>query len=476
MKESYVKHTTSQIDLACKDKLGWDVILFFALYVISPSYCAIELSSRLPLITVSRAVLMIMLLMLLVRRREDFFALRKGNIRQLNFGLTGDKFLRWGMLIYFILLIICDIALLPADFGEALKAMFVVIAESYMLVWILTLVLDTREKLLTALQVLVAASGVTALVATVGCILDGNPFYYLDTVHREMLMASFYRLGMLRAEAGFGHPVFYGAFCAIITPINMYFVENSDQKWEKRLFSACLTMNIVGLVLSNSRGSMVAFGFLLILVTIARVIKKEFKPFFLTYLPIGIAALVILAAVSLISPAGLKFLQGIVYSLIDSFFSGTVSPDEIGDSSVISYGENASGMVSRYVQFTGILWTLARKPLFGFGSNAHVRGLISYQLEGYWIPTDTFDVGLVAIICQYGIIGLLGYTALFGTLAGTVLSRKYRQDPLMRSLALAFVTYLVCLITIASLDKMFWVLIAAIVCLVNILRREENGG
>ena len=113
--------------------------------------------------------------------------------------------------------------------------------------------------------------------------------------------------------------------------------------------------------------------------------------------------------------------------------------------------------------------------MFGFGSNAHTRGLIYYEWEvGNWVQTDTFDVGLVAIICQYGIVGLLGYIALFGSVAMTVLSKKYRQDPLMYFLMLAFVTYLLCLITISSLDKMLWVLIAAIVCLVNILRKEES--
>lgn len=466
-----MKRVTNQSDIACRDKLGWDVILFFALYIISPSYCAIELSSRLPLITVSRVLLVTMLFMLVIRRSEDFYALRKGNVRQLNFGLTGDRFLRWGMLIYFILLVICDIALLPADFGEALKAMLVVIVESYMLVWILTLVLDTREKLLTALQILVVSSGVTALIATVGCVLDGNPFHFLNTVQREMLMYSYYRLGMLRAAAGFGHPVFYGAFCAIISPINMYFVENSEKQWKKWLFSVCLLMNIVGLVLSNSRGSLVAFGFMMIVVAIARVIKKEFKSFFFTYLPIGVAALVILVIVSLVSPPGLAFLQGIFYSLVNMVFPDTYSMDSF----VTSYGENPYGVLSRSVQLTGIPWTLSQKPLFGFGSNAHIRGLISFQwAPGSWIQTGTFDVGLVAIICQYGLIGLLGYTSLFGTLTLTVLSKKNRQDPLMRSLALAFVTYLVCLLTIASLDKMLWVLIAAIVCLVNILRTEEN--
>lgn len=225
-----MKHELIQNNLACKDRLGWDVVLFFALYVISPNYCAIELSSRLPLITLSRALLMAMFLMLVIRCRRDYLPLRKGMIRRLNLGLTGDRILRWGLLIYFILLAVCDIAIVPEDSGVALKALFVLILESYMLVWLLTLVLDTREKLLAALRIMVIASGVTALFSAAGCLFDCNPFHYLNTVQRDMLILPCYRLGLLRAEAGFGHPVYYGAFCAVIAPINMYFVENSKMR------------------------------------------------------------------------------------------------------------------------------------------------------------------------------------------------------------------------------------------------------
>lgn len=458
--------------------LGWDVILFFALYVLMPSYCAVEISASLPLITVSRGLLVLMGLMLLIRRRKDLFNLRKLDVKALNFGLTGDKFLRWGLLIYFVLLVICDIVLLPTDMGEALKATFVVVVEGYALVWMLTLILDTREKLLIALKALVIASGVTAVIAMLGCVLGFNPFHYLDTVKREMLMTSYYRLGLLRAEAGFGHPVYYGVFCAVVSPINMYFVENSEKPGEKRLFSVCLALNMVGLVLSNSRGSMFAFGCMVILAAVLRILAKDFKKFFATYLPIGLTALGILAVVSLLSPAGLKFLQGIVNSLLSAVFpNAEISLDVVTrDNEVITYGENAAGGRSRMAQMTGILWTLEHEPLFGFGSNAHVRGLVRYQYyPGKWSVTDTFDVGLVAIICQYGLVGLVGYTALYGSVFKTVVSKKYRGDSLMYFLGLAFITYMLCLITIATLLKTEWVLIAVIVCLVNIIRKESQN-
>lgn len=457
-------------------QLPWDVLLFFALYVIAPSYCAIEVSSRLPLLTLSRALLVLMGVMLLVRRRKDLFNPRSMDLRRLNFGLTGDKGLRRGMLLFFALLILCDIALLPTDTAEAVKALFVLIAEGYVLVWMLALILTSRERLLAALEVLVVSSGVVAIIASIGCVIEFNPFHLLDLVRRDMLMNFEYRLGLVRAAAGFGHPVYYGAFCAVMCPISMYFVEQSEKKWKKRLFSFCLAMNIVGVVLSNSRGSLLSFGCMVLLAAAWNITQKSFKKFFCTYFPIGLSALLILALVSLLSPIGLLFLQGVVNSVLN-IFSPDVSMDLVaaGDR-VISYGINEDGLTSRLIQLSGIPWTLSRQPLFGFGCNAHVRGLVAYEFDkGIWLTTDTFDVGPVAIICQYGLVGLLGYIALFGSLLKTCLSGKYFEDHLMRLLCLAFVTYMVSLLTIASLDKMLWVLIAAIVCLTNIIRRENQA-
>lgn len=462
-----------------RNRLPWEVVLFFTLYVFSPSYFALELSDKLPLLTVSRVLLILMGVMLLIRRRNEIFPLRNLKLARWNFCLTEDKFLRTGLLVYFVLLLICDAALLWADAGEAVKAMFSVVAENYALVWMLTLILDTREKLKKALQILVLSSAVVAVIVTIGCVFNCNPFYWLNTVQREMLMSAYYRLGLLRAEAGFGHPVYYGAFCAVITPINMYFIEHGESRWKKLLFSGCQVMNLVGLVLSNSRGSLCIFALLVVLVAVIRIWEKRFAEFLRTYLPIGLAALAILAVVAQLSPAGLAFLKGIVNSMINAIAPNTVSMDIIVDeNTLISYGENVGGAHSRKAQLTGILWTMQRNPLVGLGSNAHMRGLVSYQYKpGIWSVADTFDVALVAIICQYGILGFIGYTALFGSVFKTTAIKQYRQDPLMQFLGLAFVSFMLCLITISSLDKVSWVLFAVIICLCNILRRkpEETG-
>lgn len=465
-----------------KKTIGWEVYLFFALYIIAPSYLAVELHSKLPLITLSRAVLMLMGLGLIIRRRRELFCLRKMHF---NFTLTDDKFLRWGLVIYFVLMLITHLALVPADAAEAVKALFTLVVEYYAMTWLLTLILDTRSKLLAALRTLVIAAGVTAIVSIVGCIFDTNPFHYLNTVEREMLMTTYYRLGVLRVEAGFGHPVFYGAFCAIITPVMMYFYEDA-RTWGKKIFyGGCLTVNLVAMVLSNSRGSLLAFGGLVGLIVLMRLVTRRFGKFLLAYLPIAGATVVVLVGVTALTPTGTLLLKGIVDSLVAVFTpqqsaTGVQTPSDTPSAApsepVVDYGENAAGTRSRLVQMTGILYTLARKPIFGFGSNAHVRGLVKFEFRpGQWWISKTFDMGIVSIVCQYGIVGLLAYISLYGAILKTIICKKYHKDPLMQTLGLAFVTFLACLLAISSLNKVSWIMIAAVVCLVNIIRTEQEA-
>jgi len=80
------------------NRINWDICLFFALYVISPSYCAIELSAQLPLLTLSRALLVLIGGMLFLRRREELFR----DIHSLNFGLSVDSMLRRGLILFFV--------------------------------------------------------------------------------------------------------------------------------------------------------------------------------------------------------------------------------------------------------------------------------------------------------------------------------------------------------------------------------------
>lgn len=447
-------------------RLPWDVALFFALYILLPEYFALEFHGSFPLLTGNRAVLIIMGILLLVRNRR---LLRPA---QWHLGLCEDRFLRWGLLIYFSLLALCHLVLLPADPAEAVKALLVLAAEEYILVWLLVHTLDSRKKLVTALKILVLAAGVASVIAVIGSIIGRNPFHLLNTVQREMLMVDYIRLGMLRAAAGFGHPVFYGAFCVMIVPLTMYAIEHSDRWWEKLLYAACLIADLVGLFFSNSRGSLMIFVVLAVLLVILCLVRKALKKLICTFLPVALAALAIAFVVSTAaSPLGPSFLVHVTESVFDSF----LVTDSAG-SEEVEYGENENGSLSRLKQLSGIEWTLSQKPLFGFGSNAHVRGLIKYQYaEDIWGPTATFDMGPVAIICQYGLVGLAAFIALFCSLLKTTLSRKYLRDPLMPYLCLCLIAYGMNLLSIASLNKYLWVLVGLIVCLVNIIAKESRA-
>ena len=44
-----------------KEKMNFFVVIFFGLYLILPSYCALEITSSLPLITVSRIILIVLI-------------------------------------------------------------------------------------------------------------------------------------------------------------------------------------------------------------------------------------------------------------------------------------------------------------------------------------------------------------------------------------------------------------------------------
>ena len=88
----------SQPVVAQKDRLSWDVVLFFALYTVLLTYFTVEFNTSLPLITASW--LLLVLLGFVIRSRKLLFRFKKPNLT-----LTEDKFLSRGLLIYFGLIV-----------------------------------------------------------------------------------------------------------------------------------------------------------------------------------------------------------------------------------------------------------------------------------------------------------------------------------------------------------------------------------
>lgn len=482
-----------------KEKLGWEVVLFLALYAIMPDYCAAELHDKLPLITASRAVLVLMGIMLILRRRGDLLDLKHFSLKRWNLLLTENKLLRWGLMGYFVILMGVNATFLT-ETSEAIKQMFVHVAEEYALVWMLVMILDSREKIRQALKILVLSSAVVAVSACISCAINYNLFNLVDTVNRDMLMSNYYRLGLLRAVAGFGHPVYYGAYCAMMFLLGMYLVETAKTAWERRTYGLCIALDFAGLFLANARGSILALGCVGLLVIIIRILQKDLKNLITTYLPYGAIALVILVLVASFSPLGISFITrtaGSVVLSVQSMLPGNedlfatepteteppTDPDSTDPEGTepteptepeVDYGENADGVGSRLDQLTGITWTLTQEPLFGFGPNCHVRGLMAYMYyPGHWSHVKTFDVNIVFIIGQYGLVGLVGYLCQYCSLGITLIRKKYRGDKLMHYLLLVFICYMLCLLSISGLEKTSWILVGILVSYVSILDKEQ---
>lgn len=427
-------------------KLGVPLTLFFLLYMVLPSYFAVELSESLPLFTVSR-LLLLFLVIVYVCRTNGKIKLR----------LSADDRVQGSLVGYFVLLVAANIAYLLVT-SAALKEILTIICEELLVVWVVTQVIDRREKLLRALELLVYASGVVAIISIVGSLTGINLFAYLNTVDREMLISNYLRLGLMRAEAGFGHPVYYGLYTAVMIPIAMYFVEFGKKK---TLYMVCLILNLLGLLLSNSRGSMVAF----LVVALLMVISKR-KSQLRKYQNYFIVAVIMVVAILAVSDKVRSFVWEIVQSVLAIIFPD-VSMSE-------NYGENASGMASRFKQFSGMYWTLTHNPLFGMGADAHKRGVLKYIWgNGIWIEAKTFDNALVSIFCQFGIVGTAGYAFLYHAVLKKLFGRRRRRDDLSDMFGYVYLTFLIGFFTVSSLHHVFWLITALLVCYINICEKES---
>ena len=124
---------------------------------------------------------------------------------------------------------------------------------------------------------------------------------------------------------------------------------------------------------------------------------------------------------------------------------------------------------------TAISYTLARHPLLGFGPNAFANGLVAYTyVAGHLSFVKTVDMNLVAIIGQYGLVGLLAFLSQFAAVGITLVKKKHRKDPLMFALTMSFVCYMLCLLSISNLDRWYYPTLGLMICLVNIIRKEGD--
>ncbi|MBR2247929.1 MAG: O-antigen ligase family protein [Clostridia bacterium] len=427
-------------------KLSIIEVLFFTLYIILPSYFALEISESLPLITGSRVLLMLLVL----------FYIFKNN-GKIPLKIFNNNYSKIAFLCYFWLMIITNVYYVPVT-NEAVKRICTLIIEELIVVWIIANIIDNDLKLEQVLKVLTISSGIVAIITIINVIIGENLFYKLDTVNRNMLMANYSRLGIVRAEAGFGHAVYYGCYCLCMLPIAMYLIEHSNNKIK---YIVCFILNMIGLIISNSRGSLI----IAIMLLTYMFLKK--KSIVLKKYLLGIVFVILLIIiVLLVSPTIQKYINNVGISIIKTF-----TVDEI---EIEGYGDNKSGILSRTSQFSQVKYSLSRNFLFGLGEKAQSRGTLKWfnpytnKLEN----SDTFDVGYFAIACQYGLIGIIAHLFLYSFIIKTVFNRKEKNDNIIQLFKYFFVGYFLMMLSISGVHELFWIFFGLLVAYINIKEKE----
>lgn len=419
-------------------------LLFFSLYLVLPDYFALEISESLPLITASRIILLVWVGGYLIKKKY-----------KISFKLCSNRRIDRAIKIYVIGMIIVNICNFGIAFAPSFKEILSIFLEKYIVVLIISKTITSRQRFIKALKILVYSSGVVAFVTIIGCLLGTNFFYYLTTTKREMLQASFVRLGLLRAEAGFGHAVYYGAYCLLMIVISGYLLRLVKKTYERRLLFCVMIFDIVALLLSNSRGSLVAG---LIIATLY--LLRNGKKYTASRVEIGLVALFGVGILSLASMKIRGFISKIFLSIV-AIFDKSIQ--------LANYGANSNGMKSRFAQLQSFTYVLKNRPLFGFGARVIERQSIKVNWLGNMLPLSTIDMGVVYTVSQYGYIGLIIEIYLCYILL-RYLIKGYRKDLILEMFLMLIITYLIELLTISGIDNVFWVIIGLIVAYANIYK------
>lgn len=402
-----------------------------ALYIILPIYFSLEISDSLPSFTGSRMIIIISFLALLVLG---------GKI-----AVPRSKTMR---MVWFLVisLLLVNLLHIPDSSSYSLKAIFSLLLENLMLICIIIALLNSQQNINRFINVMVCTSAIVVFFALIEFFTGYNVFYLLTTTNRTVYQASYIRLGMTRAEASFGHSVYFGVYCSCMLPFVLFLFEKSSKC--KYLLIALL--NVVGVLISGSRGQMVACFATCFLIYLKKkgTMRKKYTMAIVTLVTVGV---IMMAFV----PAAFSYVWENIKSILNILgFNFTISSD---------YGINLSGLDSRTVQLSGIRWLIENGSfLFGLGSLAPSRGLVSYYWASYgWQTVKSIDVGYVGWFLEYGLVGAIIFFVFFAFFLAHSFKKSNEMDKncLYNPIKWFFVCYIFNLLSSTGLDKMLWIVI-----------------
>lgn len=406
------------------------IYLFIPCLLFLPFYYGIEISYNLPLISATRIMYVIFFVYAFVNKRRTI-VLRNISLKN----LPKEYLLLTG---YFVLRFISNLFYVTT-YKQALNNILLLIFEQLFLLIGMYILAPTKEELIKTLKIVLWTACVLFVAGIAESITSVRAFNSLYTISREVYNIPYYRLGLLRSTTCMYAPALYGNMCILVIPVILYLFEETRSK----RYLVVAGLDTLAIIHSGTRADMIFLIIVLFIYFILVLKTRERRLYFLKNCGIvTVSLLMYMIIASLCSPLLKYYYTGNVKSVLnevgfDFDLNEGAPPDSQG------FGKNQYGSSSRIRQFTGMYYVARLNPLFGLGAGAATRGDIQYYWhfgpgDDRWRTIGVYDVGIVEIFCDEGLIGLLGMILLILFMA----DRSRKNDLLKYALFCYLITTL----------------------------------
>lgn len=396
--------------LALKQK-KWYLYTLMAFAGILPEQFAIEIHEKIPLLSGTRILILIVIAFWLYHKvRTRTFTVPKS----LMFFLGAN-----------VLISVIDMRLGTSELNRIALLVF----ERVLLVMAVTDLVESKEEFHRCIDFMILSSMALAVIGIMQTVLefDVAPLLRIAAARTNAELTS--RMSMVRASGTF-NAISYSSYCAIMELLIYYRLDSTKQ----HRYSVAFALNATVLVCTMSRSGwlcMLGIFFLLLVIYRMRFIRRMVPGVLLT--------IVLLASLFAVQNNLCVAVVETTKSTINTVISAVI-PDEILGSNIPATppadstdptaespvpskpghpllfeiseefglnGEDPAG--SRMVEWTAVEYMIKDGyGLFGYGYRAFLLGKLHYAYNRAvgWTVATTIDVGLVKLATEYGLAGL----------------------------------------------------------------------
>ena len=379
--------------------------LFIPCMLFLPGYYGIELSESLPIISGTRIMFVVFYVYAIINRKRGL------HLREIDLKRIPKEYLF--LVGYFLFRTVTNLYYVTT-YSSALKTIFVIVFEQLFLLIAFYLLKPSKSEIVTMIKSVVAVAVVLFVIGIFESISGFRIFDYLHIVSRTMNNLSLVRLGLLRATTTMLMPGFYGNMCVMVMPLIFYLYEET----KSFIYILASALAVLATVHSGSRSD-IFFMVAVVVVYLLFVLKSSKRR--ITFcknaiIVTGILLIFIIGAAAVSDNLRYFYVgsgKAVLNELGFDFDLNEGAPEGTG-----GYGNNRNGTISRTRQFTGMYYVAGINPIFGLGSGAQARGDVQYYWHfsdgaDAWRAIKVYDMGIVEIFCDEGLIGLLGICFLF---------------------------------------------------------------